>query len=105
VICGSVDGAEAPILDTRGQQMAQTYKVDIQNMQFKPTSLTIAKGDTVEWTNRMGFAHTVKPDNDEFPGSGPISPNKSFSHVFDSGGTVAYHCEIHPQMKGKVIVN
>src|SRR5262249_8956899 len=86
------------------QQMAQTHKVDIQNMQFNPASLTIAKGDSVEWTNRMGFPHTVKPDNDEFPGSGPIGPNKTFLHLFDTAGAVAYHCEIHPQMKAKVVV-
>jgi plastocyanin len=74
-------------------------------MKFDPASLTIAKGDTVEWTNRMGFAHTVKPDNNEFPGSGPTSSNKTFSHAFDTAGTIAYHCEIQPGMKGKVTVS
>lgn len=68
-------------------------------------SLTIAKGETVERTNQMGFAHTVKPDNNEFPESGPINPNKTFSHFFNSTGTVAYHCEIHPRMKLEVIVS
>jgi hypothetical protein len=85
--------------------MAQTVKVDIQNMKFNPTSVPITQGDTVEWTNRMGMPHTVKPDHNEFPSSGAIAPNKTFSHVFDVAGTIAYHCEIHPIMKGTVIVS
>jgi len=84
--------------------MAQTYKIDIQSMKFNPDSLTIASGDTVEWTNLMGMPHTVAPDNDEFEGSGAIGQNKKFSHVFDAPGTIAYHCEIHPFMTGTVIV-
>ena len=84
--------------------MAQTHKVDIQGMRFNPASVTIAKGDTVEWTNLMGMAHTVAPDNDEFPGSGALGQNKTFSHVFCDAGTVAYHCEIHPFMTGEVVV-
>jgi amicyanin len=84
--------------------MTQTYKVDIKNMKFDPASVTIAKGDTVEWTNRMGMAHTVAPDNDEFPSSGAIGQNQKFSHVFDATGTIDYHCEIHPFMTGKVVI-
>jgi plastocyanin len=84
--------------------MAQTHKVNIQNMKFDPASITVAVGDTVEWSNKMGFAHTVAPDGGEFPSSGKIEPNKTFSHVFDKAGSVPYHCEIHTQMKGTVIV-
>jgi plastocyanin len=47
--------------------MAQTHKIDIKEMKFNPPSVTIAKGDTVEWTNRMAMEHTVAPDKGEFP--------------------------------------
>jgi len=53
----------------------------------------------------MDMAHTVAPDADEFPGSAPIGKNKTFSHLFEAAGTVAYHCEIHPEMTGTVVVN
>ena len=56
--------------------MAQNHKVEIKNMRFNPESVTVAKGDTVEWMNLMGMAHTVVPDNDEFPGSGAIGQNE-----------------------------
>jgi plastocyanin len=85
--------------------MARTHSIDIKNMSFNPGSVTISVGDTVEWTNRMGMDHTVTPDNREFPSSGHIKPNATFSHVFSASGSVAYHCEIHPFMKGTVIVS
>ncbi len=84
--------------------MAQTHSIDIKNMPFNPGSVTIAVGDTVEWTNLMGMDHTVTPDNSEFPSSGHIKPNAKFSHFFSTSGTIAYHCEIHPFMTGTVIV-
>jgi hypothetical protein len=84
--------------------MARTHRIDIQNMRFDPAELTIATGDSVEWTNRMAMLHTVDPDNGEFEGSGPLQQNATFSHVFDAEGTVSYHCEIHPFMTGAVTV-
>jgi plastocyanin len=86
------------------EKVAKTVKISIKNMSFDPGNVTISVGDTVEWTNHMGMAHTVTPDNGEFPGSGRINSNKSFSHVFSARGTVPYHCEIHPNMTGTVIV-
>jgi plastocyanin len=85
--------------------MSQTYKVAIQNMKFNPASVSIAKGDTVEWTNTMGMQHTATADDGSFD-SGPFGgPNKTFSHIFDSTGTLPYHCEIHPNMTGTVVVS
>lgn len=85
--------------------MAQTHQVDINNMKYIPASVTVAKGDTVQWNNKMTMDHTVTPDKKEFPSSGDIGPGKSFSHTFSASSTVAYHCEIHPRMKGTVIVS
>jgi plastocyanin len=84
--------------------MAETRKVSINNMAYTPANLTIKVGDTVKWTNQMAFDHTVTPDKGEFPSSGHIEPQDTFSHTFGATGSVAYHCEIHPRMKGTVIV-
>jgi plastocyanin len=88
--------------------MAETHKGAITgspgNFSFDPNSLTIKAGDTVEWTNQMTVDHTVTPDKGEFPSSGDIDPQATFSHTFSATGSVAYHCQIHPRMKGTVIV-
>ncbi len=86
--------------------MAQTHKVEIQNMKFNPQSVTVAKGDTVEWTNRMGMEHTVTVDDlAKLGDSGMIAKNGgTYSNVFYTADTIGYHCEIHPFMTGTVIV-
>jgi plastocyanin len=81
---------------------ATTYNIDITAMAF-PDSTAIAKGDTVVWTNRMNMNHTVTADNGEFD-AGVLGKNKSFSHTFETIGSVPYHCEIHPNMTGTIVV-
>ena len=51
----------------------------------------------------MNMNHTVTADNGEFD-AGVLGKNKSFSRVFDTVGTVSYHCQIHPNMTGAVVV-
>ena len=84
--------------------MAQTHKIDINSMKFNPASLTITKGDTVEWTNSMPMDHTATADGGAF-NSGHIKSGKSFSHTFQSSGPFKYHCEIHKNMTGTVTVS
>jgi plastocyanin len=82
--------------------MAQTHKIDITSIAF-PNNTPVAKGDTVLWTNKMNMNHTVTADNGTFD-SGPFGKDQTFSHTFDTAGAFPYHCEIHPNMKGKVTV-
>jgi plastocyanin len=93
-------------LPAREEEMAETHKVAIKAppFAFDPNSLTVKVGDAVEWTNQTGMNHTVNPDKDEFPSSGVIRAGATFSHTFSAAGSVAYHCQIHPFMKGTVIV-
>ena len=79
-----------------------TRTIEITAMSF-PANTPVGKGDTVVWTNRMGMNHTVTADNGEFD-SGVLGKNKSFSYTFDTIGSVPYHCEIHPNMIGKVTI-
>jgi hypothetical protein len=63
----------------------------------------VSVGTTVTWTNSGASPHTVTADNGEFD-SGRLAPGASFSQTFDAAGTVTYHCEIHPQMAGTIVV-
>lgn len=77
--------------------------VAIQSNSFNPASLTIKVGETVTWTNKDSYAHTVTSDNGAFD-SGSINNGATFSFTFKTAGTYSYHCSIHTSMTAKIIV-
>ncbi|HLH21977.1 MAG TPA: cupredoxin family copper-binding protein [Chloroflexota bacterium] len=76
--------------------------VTIQDNYFLPAEITIPVGTTVTWVNRGTVAHTVTDAG--VWDSGRIPPGGSFSAVFAVVGTFDYVCTIHPEMKGRIIV-
>ena len=77
----------------------------IDNYSFTPSTLTIAIGTTVTWTNRDSEVHTVVAD-DSAPSfrSAGLDTDDSFSFTFSQAGAYSYHCSLHPHMTGKIIV-
>jgi plastocyanin len=80
--------------------------VNIANMAFTPSQITVNKGDTVTWTNNDSTTHTVIDDlsNVGGPSSGDIQPGSSYSFTFTKTGSFQYHCQIHPSMRGTIVV-
>jgi plastocyanin len=81
----------------------RTVTVDIHDRTFDPAQLEVAKGTTVTWTNGDTEAHTVTADNGLFD-SGVLEPGQYYSTWLGGSGTVAYHSETDPDMKGSVVV-
>jgi plastocyanin len=77
--------------------------VEIRNMHFNPTSLTIAAGTKVTWVNDDESPHTVTAKGLAFR-SAALDTKDSFSYAFASPGEFTYFCTIHPMMVGKIIV-
>lgn len=77
--------------------------VVMQNSAFSPATITVNKGDTVTWVNNDPMTHRVAADDGSFD-LGDQANGASVSHTFTQAGTYAYHCTIHPFMKGTVIV-
>ena len=88
-----------------GSQQAQSSsaEVKIDNFSFGPTTLTVAAGTTVTWTNRDDIPHTVVSDDKAFK-SKVLDTDEKFSFTFTKPGTYGYFCSIHPKMTGKVVV-
>jgi plastocyanin len=78
-------------------------QVVMKGFAFDPASVTVKVGDTVTWTNEDSATHTVDADNGEFS-SGDLAQGKTFSFKFDKAGTYPYHCKVHPNMKGTIVV-
>ena len=72
-------------------------------MAFSPASVTVGLGEPVTWTFQDAIAHTSTSDQG-FWDSGTKSGGATYSRAFTSAGTFAYHCTIHPMMRGKVAV-
>ena len=79
--------------------------VPISNFAFLPAEVRIRAGQTVTWLNCEddATAHTTHSD-DEVWSSPLLSPGTAFSHTFDQPGTFDYHCDPHPFMTGRVVV-
>lgn len=86
-----------------GAQAGRTVTVGIVNFAYRPASLTIGKGSTVVFRNSSGTAHTATRGG-SFT-TGRIKAGRSASIRFGQRGTFAYHCTIHPFMKGKIVVD
>ncbi|WP_246217012.1 cupredoxin domain-containing protein [Paraburkholderia panacisoli] len=80
-----------------------TYQVVIEQMRFNPPTLTVKRGDRVEWVNKDLFAHTASSSAKAFD-SGSIAPNASWSFVAGRAGSYPYLCNFHPTMRGTLNV-
>ena len=85
------------------QAQTSSAEVKIDNFSFGPTTLTVAAGTTVTWTNRDDIPHTVVSDDKAFK-SKVLDTDEKFSFTFTKLGTYGYFCSIHPKMTGKVVV-
>jgi plastocyanin len=47
--------------------------------------------------------HTATSDDEVFD-SGSLTEGGEFSFTFDEAGTFAYFCEVHPTMRGTIVV-
>jgi len=85
-------------------QKHPTRKVSIQNFSFKPAHITIKRGTKVRWINKDSTTHTVTANKKRSFDSGRLGPGQRYTHTFKSTGKKRYHCNIHPDMRGSVVV-
>lgn len=90
------------------------------DLKFAPATVTVQRGETVEWRNTSLIAHTVTadpakatlaestllPDGAAPFDSGIMAPEATFRHTFAVPGTYRYFCVPHEgaKMRGTVIV-
>ena len=77
--------------------------VDIVDLEFQAPDVTVAAGGLVAWTNLGQVPHTVTASDGSFD-SDILEPGAGFEQRFDTPGTFAYLCELHPGMTGTVEV-
>lgn len=88
-------------------QAANTVTVGQRGLQLTQTSVSLAKGDRIVFTNEDDVIHNVHifgPGNDDSTDLGLQKPGASLTYRFDKPGTYRVRCNIHPSVKMAVIV-
>lgn len=86
--------------------------VQIANLRFSPSSVTIQAGETVTWSHADGSTpHSVTGSGfNSSPGctttnlDACMHGGDSYSHTFSSAGTFPYVCNVHSNMTGTIVV-
>jgi plastocyanin len=82
---------------------SQNRNVFVERRAFNPAEAHTGVGQEVLWIFRDSDPHTVTADNKSFD-SGEMRQGE-FRLVFEQPGTYSYHCAVHPDMKGRVVVH
>ena len=99
----AVGAAAALLWLAAGSTVAADQTVQIDDLAYSPPTVTVEQGDTVIWMNADDIEHTATDADGSFD-TEVIAPGSSVSVLFDTVGTSAYACSIHPAMTGTVVV-
>lgn len=76
-------------------------RVLVTDLAYQPETLTVTAGTTVTWAFDDGAVrHDVVGDGF----ASELIADGTFSHTFETPGTYAYRCTLHPSMTGTVEV-
>ena len=87
-----------------GRAQARLHHVVIHQFLYEPAALTVARGDTVEWTNRDIVPHTATATPRAWD-SGDMQPGASARVVSKASGSFDYGCSYHTNMKAHLTVS
>ena len=86
-----------------GEGLPGSTVVVINRFTFGPPEVRVRAGDRVTWINCDPDPHTSTADGGEWA-SPLLTTGQGFSQTFSAVGDFPYHCEPHPFMIGRVIV-
>lgn len=102
VFAGLFPSVEA-LADAGSVPAQAAHTVVIENMQFRPATLTVRRGERIVWVNKDLFPHTVTSTAKAFD-SGSIAADGSWSFTPHKAGSYPYGCTFHPTMKATITV-
>ena len=79
------------------------HTIAIQGFIFRPDSVFVAAGDTLEWVNQDAFDHSATAVDKRFY-SGVLVKGAKAVFVPSDTGSYPYRCHLHPTMEGTIIV-
>ncbi|MDP8943231.1 MAG: cupredoxin domain-containing protein [Actinomycetota bacterium] len=77
--------------------------VTVRGFKFMPAAIKVKAGSRLTFDNRDTAGHTATADAGGFD-TGDVQKGESKTVVVKGTGTIPYHCDFHPFMKGQVVV-
>ena len=87
-----------------GGAFAAEHNVDQKSKKFSTASISVQKGDRINFSNSYRTAHHVFSEDEFTFDSGRIPVGRGFTQLFDKTGKFKIRCKIHPKMKLDVSV-
>jgi plastocyanin len=82
----------------------KTHTVIMEGMAFRPSVITVSRGDTIVWVNKDLVPHSATSATAGFD-SAVIQATQSWRHTVQQSGDFEYICSYHPTtMKAKLEV-
>jgi plastocyanin len=98
--CGGSSGGSSG----SGTGSTPASDITISNFTFSPASLTVAPGAKVTVTNNDTVRHDVDSDDTTSFTTTPIGKGTFTFTAPMTPGSYSYHCSVHPNMRGTLIV-
>ncbi|RJQ28991.1 hypothetical protein C4571_02415 [Candidatus Parcubacteria bacterium] len=102
---------QTPIQSAPPAPVAKTYVVEINDAGFRPSSLTIQRGDTVEFINKGKNEHwpasDIHPLHDlcpYFDPRRPLASGETYKVTFNEARECPMHDHLAPQFEGTIII-
>jgi plastocyanin len=86
-----------------GEGVPGSTLVVVRGFAFGPADIRVRAGERLTWVNCDTDSHTSTGDQGEWA-SPLLAPGEAFTQTFTTAGEFSYHCEPHPFMTGRVIV-
>ena len=104
--CGSSSSSPGPTSpgNPEGTNPPNLLTITILKGVFSPNPMTVKVGQSVNWLNSDGFAHTAT-DAGVFD-TGSIAPTSAADVpvLFTAAGTYNFHCSLHANETGSIVV-
>jgi plastocyanin len=102
--CGSSSSSPTSPANPEGTNPPNLLTITISKGVYSPNPLTVKVGQSVNWLNSDSFAHTAT-DSGVFD-TGSIAPTSAADVpvVFNTAGTYNFHCTLHANETGSIVV-
>ena len=78
--------------------------VNVIDFNFQPADITAKTGQVITFSNTWSAPHTATLDGGQCA-TPTIQPGKADGLTFSVAGTYKFHCSIHTQMTGTIVVS